>query len=243
MLIFWPSRKRVTLFLISLFLISLMMNLLTDRFLLATLVAVALLVAIAAVAARRQALRRSDALVAALAASVRGRVACAQGPAAGGFLATLQPAPEPFVDFRCEYRSAATPNPLDWLGGRSARLRLLGVVDQRPAAELIWQRGRVAAQALGGHSGSRSRTTLWELRRLDIVDAEFLVRGADTGAVERVFLDLQARFGTHLLPGGGPRGRACLPGGGAADGRLPSRGCAGARGDGPRLGAGGAAYV
>jgi hypothetical protein len=36
------------------------------------------------------------------------------------------------------------------------------------------------------------------LRRLDIVDAEFVVRGADTGAVERVFLDLQARFGTHL---------------------------------------------
>jgi hypothetical protein len=128
---------------------------------------------------------------------VRGRVECAHGPAADGFLAALQPAPEPFVDFRCEYRSAASANPLDWLGGRGARLVLRGVVSQRPAAELIWQRGRVAAQALGG--SGRSRTTLWERRRLDIVDAEFVVRGADTGAVERVFLDLQARFGTHLL--------------------------------------------
>ena len=171
----------------------------TDRFVLVTALAVVLLLVIAAVAARRQALRRSQALVAALAASVRGRVDCARGPGAGGFLAALLPAPEPFVDFRCEYRSAATSNPLDWLGGRGARLVLRGVVGQRPAAELIWQRGRVAAQALGGHSGSRSRTTLWERRRLDIVDAEFLVRGADTGAVERVFLDLQARFGTHLL--------------------------------------------
>jgi hypothetical protein len=171
----------------------------TEQFLLTTAVAVLLLLIIAAIAARRQALRRSQALVAALTASVRGQVVCAQGPGATGFLATLQPAPEPFADFRCEYRSSATGNPLDWLGGRGARLDLRGTVSQRPVAELLWQRGRIPAQALGRPGEGRSRTTLWVLRRLDIVDAEFVVRGADTGAVERVFLDLQARFGAHLL--------------------------------------------
>lgn len=171
----------------------------TGQFLLTSAVAVILLLIIAAVAARRQALHRSQALVAALTASVRGQVVCTQGPDAGGFLASLQPAPEPFVDFRCEYRSSATANPANWLGGRGARLTLRGTVSQRPTAELLWQRSRVPAQALSRPGEGRSRTTLWVLRRLDIVDAEFVVRGADTGAVERVFLDLQARFGAHLL--------------------------------------------
>jgi hypothetical protein len=44
----------------------------------------------------------------------------------------------------------------------------------------------------------RAHTTLWQRRYSELLASEYAVRGADTGAIEHVFVDLQARFGGLL---------------------------------------------
>lgn len=176
-----------------------MFDLLANRLLVTTLLAVLLLLSIAWVAARVQLERRSRALVLALNDSVRGRVVVRRGPNTDGFAGGLQPAPDPFVQFDVDYR---TLSPFDLVGHVQSLfvphgdlLVFSGKLPTRPAAEIVWRQGHVPGQALA----RRERSTLWVQRRLDIVDAEFAVRGANTGAVEHVFVDLQARFRPYVL--------------------------------------------
>ena len=75
------------------------------------------------------------------------------------------------------------------------RLVFVAKLPSRPAAELIWQEGQAPGCALA----QRDRSHLWVLRRLDVVNAEYAVRGANTGAIEHVFLDLQTRFRPFLV--------------------------------------------
>ena len=121
------------------------------------------------------------------------------GPIAGGFVGSLQPAPEPFLHFVADYRAAQT---LDLAGQllnpvthHAERLVFVAKLPSRPAAELIWQEGQAPGRALA----QRDRSHLWVLRRLDVVNAEYAVRGANTGAIEHVFLDLQTRFRPFLV--------------------------------------------
>ncbi|MFN8465568.1 MAG: hypothetical protein U0X20_08470 [Caldilineaceae bacterium] len=173
-------------------------DLLANRFLLTTLIALALLIILAIVAARLQAARRGHAILAVLNESARGQVSMLRGPDAGGFVGSFQPPPEPFVHFVANYRSAA---PLDLAGQllnplthHAERLVFVAKLPSRPAAELIWQEGQSPGRALA----QRDRSHLWVLRRLDVVNAEYAVRGANTGAIEHVFLDLQTRFRPFL---------------------------------------------
>ena len=176
-----------------------MPDLFSTRFLITTFVALLLLLVIGAVAARARVSGRSRSLAAALEESVRGRLVFTRGPNAAGFGATIQPPPEPFFQFQLECWPAA---PLDVFGtalgaarGQADRLIFTARLPTRPAAELVWSYGQSPARALA----RRDRATLWVQRRLDIVDAEYVVRGANTGAIEHVFFDLQARFRPLLL--------------------------------------------
>ena len=175
-----------------------MSDLPASQFLLATVIALSLLLLIGWVAATVQTTRRSRALVAALSESSRGRVVLRRGLGAGGFSAAIEPPPEPFLQFTIDYRAASNLNIIALVlrpftrGGD--RLLLAGKLPTHAAAEIFWRRGGVPYHALA----RRARTTLWVQKRLDVIDAEFAVRGINTGAIEHVFVDLQARFGALL---------------------------------------------
>jgi hypothetical protein len=174
-------------------------DLFSNRFLLTTLVALLLLFILAVVAAQVQAVRRSQAIVAALNETGRGKVTLLRGPDAGGFVGSLQPPPEPFLHFVADYRFAAAfdlvGQLLNPLTHRAERLVFVAKLPARPAAEIMWQEGQAPGRALA----QRERSHLWVLRRLDVVNAEYAVRGANTGAIEHVFLDLQTRFRPFLV--------------------------------------------
>ena len=80
-------------------------DLLANRFLLTTLIALALLLILAIVAARLQTARRGHAILAVLNESARGQVSMLRGPDTGGFVGSFQPPPEPFMHFVANYRS------------------------------------------------------------------------------------------------------------------------------------------
>lgn len=172
--------------------------LLASRFALVTLVTVLLLLLIAWVAARVQRARRSQALAMALGDSARGKVTLQRGPGASGLEALLEPAPEPYLQMAITYHPASALDPLYWLGRLAQRpgdrLIFAGRLPTRPVAEVVWQEGRIPGFA----TARRDRSTLWAPRRADIVNAEYAVRGVDTGAIEHVFVDLQARFRPFL---------------------------------------------
>lgn len=169
-----------------------------NRLFLTSLLAIVLLILIAWVAARVQLERRSRALVVALNDSLRGKIVVRRGPSARGMAGVLEPAPEPFVQFDVSYRTISLFDVLGHLHSLLAPsgdyLVLSGKLPVRPAAELVWRNGQVPGHALA----RRERSALWVQRRLDIVDAEFAVRGANTGPIEHVFVDLQARFRPFL---------------------------------------------
>jgi hypothetical protein len=170
----------------------------TNRLLVVTLVALLALLLLAWLAARLQTMRRSQALATALGDSVRGRVKMLRGPGAAGLAAVVGPAPEPYVQFTVDYRAASPLDPLNWprrfAGQQGDHVVFAGRLATRPVAELVWQEGRIPAFA----TARRDRTTLWVPRRADVVNAEYAVRGVDTGAIEHVFVDLQARFRPFL---------------------------------------------
>lgn len=174
-------------------------DLLANRFVLTSFVALLLLFTLAVIAARLQSLRRGREILASLNESARGRITLLRGPDSSGFVGSLRPPPEPFLHFVADYRSAQT---LDLAGQllnpvthHAERLVFVAKLPSRPAAELIWQEGQAPARALA----QRDRSHLWVLRRLDVVNAEYAVRGANTGAIEHVFLDLQTRFRPFLV--------------------------------------------
>jgi hypothetical protein len=150
-------------------------------------------------AARVQARRRAQSVLDALRQSARGSVTLLRGPDAGGFVGALQPPPEPFLRFVADYRTAPAYDLigqlLNPLTHHAERLTFVAKLPARPAAEIIWQAGKIPAQALG----QRERNLLWVQRRLEFVNAEYAVRGANTGAIEHVFLDLQTRFRPFLI--------------------------------------------
>lgn len=172
--------------------------LLQDQFLIATVTAVLALLAIAWIAARVQTARRSAALAVALGDSSRGRLVAQRGPNAAGLVAAIEPPPEPYIAMTVSYHAASALDPLGWLGRLTQRpgdrLTIAARLPSRPVAELVWQEGRLPAYA----AARRARASLWVPRRADIVDAAYAVRGVDTGAIEHVFVDLQARFRPFL---------------------------------------------
>ena len=171
---------------------------LANRLVVATLAAVLSLLLIAWIAARVQTARRSRALALALDDSTRGRVMLQRGPGAAGVAGLIEPVPDPYVSLAVNYRAASALDPVTWLGRLAQRpddrLVFEGRLPERPVAELVWQEGRIPAYA----TARRERSTLWVPRRADVVDAEYAVRGVDTGAIEHVFVDLQARFRPFL---------------------------------------------
>lgn len=175
-----------------------MPDLLNDRLLLTSLAAILALLVIAWVAARVQTARRNDTLAQGFADSTRSRLTYDRAPAAGGFVAAFDPPPDPFVRLVVDYRSGATVDPIGLLAravsGRRDRLVIRGLLPERPAAELVWAEGRIPGLALA----RRARASLWVQRRSDLIASEYAVRGADTTALEYVFVDLQARFGPLL---------------------------------------------
>ncbi len=176
-----------------------MLDLLSNRFVLTSIVALLLLLVLAVVAARVQARRRSQVLLGLLNESARGQVVLLRGPDAGGFVGAIQPPPEPFLHFVVDYRFAQTYDLvgqlLNPLTHHAERLLFVAKLPVRPAAELIWQAGQSPGRALG----QRERSQLWVLRRLDFINVQYAVRGANTGAIEHVFLDLQTRFRPFLV--------------------------------------------
>lgn len=169
-----------------------------DRLLLVTLASVLTLLVIAWIAARIQTTRRNDSLAQGFAQSTRSHVVLDRGASAGGFVAHFEPAPDPFGRLELRYRSATAIDPIGlfWrmASGRSDELLIRGLLIDRPAAELVWARGRIPERALA----RRSRVSLWIQRRSDLIDSEYAVRGADTVTLEHVFIDFQARFGPLL---------------------------------------------
>lgn len=176
-----------------------MPDLLDNRFVLTSLVALALLLVLALLAARVQARRRAESVLSALRQSVRGSVTLLRGPDAGGFVASIQPSPEPFLHFVADYRAAPAYDLagqlLNPLTHQAERLIFVARLPARPSAEIIWQEGQIPARALA----QRQRSQLWVQRRLNFVNAEYAVRGTNTGAIEHVFLDLQTRFRPFLF--------------------------------------------
>lgn len=172
--------------------------LLTDRFVLTSLLALVLLLALALIAARLQAVRRGQQVLRALGESVRGRVTLLRGPDAAGLVGSIQPPPEPFLHLVADYRAAPASDLIGQLLNpfthHAERLVFVAKLPARPTAEIIWQEGQIPARALG----RRDRNLLWVQRRLDFINAEYAVRGANTGAIEHVFLDLQTRFRPSL---------------------------------------------
>ncbi len=169
-----------------------------DRWLLATVAALLLLLVIAWAAATLQTRRRNQSLAAGFDSSTRSRLVYTASPAAGGFVARFEPPLEPFVQIELHYRGGATVDPIGLLlraiRGHNDELTIRALLPERPAAELVWARGRIPERAMA----RRARASLWVQRRSDLIDSEYAVRGADTTALEYVFVDLQARFGALL---------------------------------------------
>lgn len=130
--------------------------------------------------------------------STRSRLAYTRGVSMRCFAARFEPAPEPFTHLEVAYRSGATPDPIGFLIAaltrRNDELALRARLPDRPAAELIWERGRIPALA----RARRAREALWMHRHSELIGAAYAVRGVDVAALEYVFVDLQARFG-HAL--------------------------------------------
>lgn len=176
-----------------------MPDLLTNRFVLTSLVALVLLLALALLAARIQAQRRAQSVLSAMGESVRGRVTLLRGPDVGGFVGSVLPPPEPFLHLVVDYRAAPAHDLIGQLLNpfthHAERVTFIAKLPARPAAEIIWQEGQIPARALA----QRQRSQLWVQRHLNFVNAEYAVRGANTGAIEHVFLDLQTRFRPFLF--------------------------------------------
>jgi len=141
--------------------------------------------------------RRSAAILHALNESSRSSLVVTQHSMGGDFIATFDPAPAPFSSLTLVCVRAS-------LGGTGAarrhkrtkadQLRFEGVLAAKVKAELLWGRGRIPARALGRGEGDE----LWAHHRIDLTGGEFIVRGANTGAIQHALFELQQRFNPFL---------------------------------------------
>lgn len=120
-----------------------------------------------------------------------------RSPGVDGFIATLEPAPEPFQTLEVRYRPASALNPLLLLpalrtGSESMIIR--GRLGAAPTAMLVWAR----VQPPGLRRTIIRDARFWQVRYFDVFDTHYAVRGSDTEAIENVFRSLQARFGPLL---------------------------------------------
>lgn len=133
-------------------------------------------------------------MLAALNDSTRGRIAIQHAPSAAGFVAQIEPAPEPFVKFQIAYQAMKQYDVLRRLLNprvpRQDRLDIQGALRSPPRQELVWARGTIPARALGREANS----PLWTRHRLDFTRSEYATRGTNPGALAHTFSDLQTRF-------------------------------------------------
>lgn len=162
------------------------------------LIGILVLLVAAWLATNLQGRTRNLALALGFGESTRSRLVYLRSVSIRGFAARFEPAPEPFTYLEVAYRSGATPDPIGFLIAALTRqndeLTLRALLPERPAAELIWERGRIPALA----RAQRARGSLWVHRSSELIGGAYAVRGVDVAALEYVFVDLQARFG-HAL--------------------------------------------
>jgi hypothetical protein len=141
-----------------------------------------------------QTLRRCRAMLAALNDSTRSRIVVERGPTFGGFAASFQPAPEPFLHCNITYQALSNLDLVGWMwrlvAGRRDRFVIRARVNERPQSELVWTRGRTPGRAIGRSPS----TSLWVLHRLDFTNSEYATRGTNPAALMHSFVDLQTRF-------------------------------------------------
>ncbi|MFN8446462.1 MAG: hypothetical protein U0175_37070 [Caldilineaceae bacterium] len=142
--------------------------------------------------------RRNQILLQALNESSRSKVTLQPGGSSRYKLAVFVSAPSPFRTLHAEL---GQPTPVSFLFGwlergdrRAGHLCLRGNLSERPSEELVWTHGLPPGRAIARSPDS----ALWELRRLDLVEGDFAVRGINTNALEHAFFELQARFGAFL---------------------------------------------
>lgn len=142
-------------------------------------------------------LRRNE-LLRALDDSTRGRLIVEHRRGWYGARARINPVPEPFASLTIECDTSGPGGRQGLLRGllgiRRQRLALYGSLARRPAAELIWERGRTPDRALG----TNPESGLWMAHRLEYLSGAYAVHGTNTAALEHAFVDLQARFGPYL---------------------------------------------
>ena len=159
-------------------------QLLSNQQIIVTAISIVLLLLIALIARIIQNQQRSQRLWSGLRNSLPAPLKVRLEAHQDGQLAFFEPAPEPFRKLEAQMQTAQ----------RSPRIVLRGQLVKRPLEELLWQRGRPPDRALRRSIDAG----LWELRRIDLVDGEFAVRGVNTAALDHSFFDLQARFGAFL---------------------------------------------
>ncbi|NJN83219.1 MAG: hypothetical protein HC802_13670 [Caldilineaceae bacterium] len=142
--------------------------------------------------------RRQQTMFAMLDNSVRGHLVVHALSFGGDFTANIEPAPEPYATLSVGSRFSSPFNPIGCLrslvGIGDSHIAVTCTLPTRPNAELIWHRDRIPGHALS-ISGNPS---LWARRGLDVTGSEYVVRGANTYAVEHSFVELQTRFSPHL---------------------------------------------
>lgn len=169
-----------------------------DQQWLITAISILLLLLIGTLSIIIQNQRRNQILLQALNESSRSKVTLQPSGTSRYKLAVFESAPSPFRSLHAEFGQPLPVSFLfDWLGHRerrAGRLRLRGKLTERPSEELVWRHGLPPDRAIARSPDS----ALWELRRLDLVEGDFAVRGINTNALEHAFFELQARFGAFL---------------------------------------------
>jgi hypothetical protein len=141
--------------------------------------------------------RRRAEILRAVDDSTNGRLTIERRLGWHGVRATIQPTPDPFASFTVECSMVGRGGRLgllsSLLGGRSQRLVFYGMLQRRPHAEVMWERGRTPERALG----RGPETSLWRAHRLDFLSGAYAVQGTNTAVLEHAFIDLQTRFGAY----------------------------------------------
>ena len=161
-------------------------------------VAAAVLLVLGFIVDRIATARRSAEFFAAVNDSAWGTPVASLAPGAHGFVANVEPAPEPFSRFEVSHEAGPVYNPLAWLfpttTPRREYLFFFANLPEPPTQELAWAHRRTPPAAL---SRAPDRT-LWTLHHLDIIDGEYTTRGDNPNGVSHVFVELQTRFGPQM---------------------------------------------
>lgn len=170
-------------------------RILSQLFVVAGVVIAATILVVRQLSPRRR--RDSGIMLRALDEGSRGQLVIARPGLNGDFIATFDPAPEPFAALsltrvhapRCETGASHRRR-----RAKFDQLRVEGVLAAPVRAELLWGRGQIPARPLRRRKG----VDLWDQHRIDLTGSEFVVRGSNTGAVQHALFDLQQRFNPFL---------------------------------------------